>query len=325
MNSKKQQIYTTVIIGAGNIASGFDSPKSRQVLTHAHAVTRQQRMQLLGITDIDAAKGRNEAKKWKIKFYPDIDQMFAAVKPDVVVIATPDHTHTDLLMKTLKFQPRLIICEKPVASSKKDLSRAESAARTSIPVIINFKRRFDPSVVAIRQGIMNGEYGKVLSANGVYTKGILHNGPHMIDLARYFFGEMTGSTMHFRIKDFPEGEPTLGGVATFERCSQFYLMNGNERAFSLFEFEIITEKKRIRFVDEGFGLVTQDVIADPLYGGYRILGKPKMIKTGLINTLPSLMKHAVNVLDEKEHVLVTLDDALRTQRTCFQLLAEFKK
>lgn len=325
MNSKKRQIYTAVIIGAGRIASGFDGPKSRHVLTHAHAITRNPRLHLLGITDVNAVSGKKEAEKWKIKFCPDIDQMFDTVKPDIVVIATPDSTHTDLLMRTLKSQPRLIICEKPVASSMKDMSRIEKTARMNIPVIINFKRRFDPAVVAIREEIISGKYGKVLSANGVYTKGILHNGSHMIDLARYFFGEMMDSTMHFRIKDFPEGEPTLGGVATFERCPQFYLMNGDERAFSLFEFEITTEKKRIRFVDEGFGLVTQDVIADPLYKGYQILGKQKRTKTGLISALPSLMKHVVNVLDGKERALVTIDDALRTQRTCFQLLAEFKK
>lgn len=45
-----------VIIGAGNIAAGFDTPESKKILTHAHAVVVNPDFQLLGFYDIDEKK-----------------------------------------------------------------------------------------------------------------------------------------------------------------------------------------------------------------------------------------------------------------------------
>ena len=46
-------MYKAVIIGAGNIAAGFDSPKSEKVLTHAHAITLHPDFELLGFINSD--------------------------------------------------------------------------------------------------------------------------------------------------------------------------------------------------------------------------------------------------------------------------------
>ena len=46
-------MYKAVIIGAGNIAAGFDSPKSEKVLTHAHAILLHPDFELLGFYDRD--------------------------------------------------------------------------------------------------------------------------------------------------------------------------------------------------------------------------------------------------------------------------------
>ena len=58
MNSKHKKIYDAVIIGAGRIASGFDTPRSKDILTHAHAIAKESRLRLTGITDINERKGK---------------------------------------------------------------------------------------------------------------------------------------------------------------------------------------------------------------------------------------------------------------------------
>jgi len=319
MNSKKK-IYHAVIIGTGQIASGFDTPRSRNVLTHAHALTKHPRIKLVGMMDVDFKKGKNEARKWKTKFYPDIESMLEDEKPDIVAITTPDDTHKKILLSVMRTSPGLIILEKPIVKKKQEITEVKKAlGKYPVPIIVNFRRRFDSTVSTLREEFLSGVHGKILSANASYSKGTMHTASHAIDLARYLFGDMRSSIMSFRVNDFTHDDPSVGGVMTFERCPQFYLMNGDERCFSLFEFEILTEKGRLRFIDEGFSLITQEIIPDPIFKGYRILGSPKIQKTKLINAMPSLIEHAVMVLDGKEVIRSTVEDAIATQEACFIL------
>lgn len=316
---KKRHIYTVVLIGAGRIAAGFDTLRSRTVLTYAHAVVNNRRLKLAGITDTDEARGKHEARKWKTKFYSGTDEMLGSVRPDIVVIATPDETHTNILLRVLRACPRLIICEKPAVSGQEDIPAVRDAAKEGgTQVIVNYRRRFDPAVMAVRKDIQSGRLGKVISASVYYTKGLFHNGSHAMDLARLFFGEMTSARAHFSVDDFPEGAPSIGGVATFERCPQFYLMAGDERRFSIFEFEILLEKQRLRFVDEGFSLVSQDVVPDPVFKGFRVLGKEKAKKTGLMRSMTLLMENAVAVLEGTGKPMSSLDEALKTESACLK-------
>lgn len=316
-STKRQRTYTAVLVGAGRIAAGFDTPRSRAVLTHAHAIVKDRRLRLAGITDVDTTRGKREARKWGTDFYPDMEKMLSSVKPDIVVIATPDKTHTDILIRVLRARPGLVICEKPVASDRKDVPKIRSAAEKSgVPVLVNFRRRFDPTVRNVQRDILRGRFGAVISASVHYSKGLFHSGSHALDLARLFFGEMTSATAHFTVDDFPEGSPSVGGVATFDSCPQFHLITGDERSFSLFEFEILLEKKRLRFVDEGFFLVSQDVVPDPVFKGFRTLGKGAVRRTGLIRSMSFLMKNAVAVLDGAGKPLSSLEEALKTEDAC---------
>jgi predicted dehydrogenase len=316
-------IYKVAIVGAGRIGCGFDTPESSHVLTHAHAICNDPRLELAAIVDSDAGK-KSEAEKWGTQFFTDIETMWTAVKPDIVVIATPDATHAALLEQIAGRSPRLIICEKPVATNESEAAELRKGNAGHVPIIVNFSRRFDTTVQEIGSDIAAGKFGKVLSASGTYTKGIFHNGSHMLDLARYLFGEMTSTHAYASVPDFPEGESTIGAMLSFERCPQFHLVAADARAYAIFELDILTEKARIRFVDEGSRLITQDVIDDPLYAGFRILGEERIQETGLSHALAQLMTRAVAVLDGAAKPQPSLDDALKTHAACAAIVETLK-
>lgn len=326
-NSKdNKKIYTAVIIGAGKIAAGYDTPQSKAVLTHAHALSNNRRVDLVGISDTDSTRGKREARKWKTAYWADVHTMLTEVNPDIIVIATPTETHKDLLIEAFKAKPKVIIVEKPVVNERSEMQSIRLASmKAGVPVLVNFRRRFDRVVHEVREGLIQGTYGTVLSANALYSKGILHNGSHLIDLARYFFGEMTSGKMSFSVDDFPEGAPSLGGVATFERCPQFYFMAGDERSFYVFEMTILTEKYRIRFINEGRDVTFEKVVRDRVYPEDRVLGPTKIRKTALADAMVHMVEHAVRVADGNEKSRSSLEDALKTQETCYKLLASFKK
>lgn len=326
-NNKDNKIkYKAVIIGAGKIAAGYDTPKSKVVLTHAHALSNNPRIELVGIADTDSGRGNVEAKKWKTAYWADVHAMLAEVNPDIIVIATPNETHKDLLLEAFKAKPKVIVVEKPVVNEKNEMSIIRRAGvKAGVPVIVNFRRRFDSTVSEIRDGLIKGTYGEVLGANALYSKGILHNGSHMIDLARYLFGEMTSGQAHFSTDDYPLGLPSVGGVASFERCPQFYLMTGDERSFYVFEMTILTEKCRIRFIHEGRDVTFEEVVCDTVYPDDRVLGNVKIKKTELAHSMVSMAEHAVRVADGVEGSCSSLEDALRTQEVCYTLFTSLKK
>ena len=322
----KKQTYNAVIIGAGNIASRFDTPKSTLVLTHAHALSNHPRIQLVGMMDTNVINGKKEAKKWKTNFYADYHEMLKKVQPDIVVVATPSVTHKEVLIDVLHSKPKVVIMEKPVVDEKREIALIRRIAlKSGVPVIVNFRRRFDPALLEVRDALVKGTYGSVLSASAMYSKGIMHNGSHIMDLARYFFGEMLSAKAMHTIDDFNGGEPTVGGFATFERCPQFYFMAGDERSFYVFEFEIVTEKYRIRFIDEGRRISIQKVERDTMYKDDRVLGKTKMKESKLNEAMTRMVAHAVSVADGVVQSHSSLEEGLRTQEACYKFLESLKK
>lgn len=322
--SEMGSIYTAVIIGAGRIASGFDTPRSREILTHAHAYSAHPRTVLKGITDIDKKRGIAAARKWSTAFFSDCDAMFASVKPDIISIATPDETHFAMLMKAMKYHPKLILCEKPVVSTAGEADRLAAAARKSgIPILVNYPRRFERDVQEIRAAIARGAFGNIVSGRAIYSKGTVHNGSHVIDLCRYFFGELKSFSVHYRINDYKADDPITGAFLTFERCPQFYLIAGDERAYSSFEFDVVGETKRATIVNEGFEfLTTEEVRPDPIYAGYRILKALPRKKMSWDRALYAAVGHAVAHLEKKTPLISDVFNAIKTHRACLALVKQ---
>ncbi len=307
------KIYTVAIIGAGSIGSGADGPDSNEYLTHAHAIVENPSLELRALVDIDGERAATEAKRWNTNAYKDIEQMFAVEKPDIVIIATPDDTHAKMFEYVLKKNIKLVVLEKPVAVNDAEAERL-SKIHPGVPVIVNFRRRFDPTVIELADALKRGEHGRIVSAHGTYVRGILHNGSHMLDLARFLFGEVLSVTPEPSsvIDDFPGGLPTIGGTAVFERCSTFHLATADGRKKFIFELEIVTEKKRFHFTDEGMKLTEQTGTE-----------KACTTKTGLDMAFPALYAHVVSVLDGKETSRSTLDNALKTHTACTRFVRGF--
>ena len=313
MNAK--DTYSVAIIGAGRIGCGFDTPDAAHILTHAHAIQKNSHLVLSGIVDTNVDTGTREATKWGVPFFANIDALYASLSSDIVVIATPDHTHATLLQQIVARKPRLVVCEKPIGVGPEDVANI-TALDTSVPVIVNFSRRFDTVALELAAELARGTYGAVISAHATYVRGVRHNGSHLFDLARLFFGEMTDAAAHGSVEDFTPEDPTIGGFAAFERCPRFYIAPGDGRSASIFELDILTEKKRIRFVDEGAQVIVQEVIDDPLYAGFRILGPEDRRPTLLSQSLPNLYAHAIEVLQGAGTVRSSLESAKKTHEAC---------
>lgn len=219
-------------------------------------------------------------------------------------------------------KPRLVLCEKPITSDLKKTAHVLSAYRRErVPLAVNYFRQYDEHVQQLASDVKRRTYGKVLSASGIYSKGILHNGSHMISLARLFFGEVKRFKVFNAVADYGSQDRTVSAVMEFNRCKQFHLVAADERAYSIFELEILFEKARIRYLNSGMNMNIQLVEAHKLYKGYRSLANESSQETSLDTAMSALIANGVKNLRGQEKLIVSGEDAYVTQKACHQLLS----
>jgi predicted dehydrogenase len=105
--------YSVAIIGTGSIAS-----------YHIKALHEMKdRVQVIAAVDVVGDRVEEFSKKNAIsRWYVNAADMLEKEHPDIVVIATPPNTHTDLIVQSLTAGTS-VICEKPLCTSLAELDR----------------------------------------------------------------------------------------------------------------------------------------------------------------------------------------------------------
>ena len=186
-------MYKALIIGAGQIAGGYDNPSDNAVLTHAHAYKNNPNIDFLGFFDVDFSRAQKTAEKWGVNAYKEL------VNADIISICVPDEFHTKMVLEAEKLNPKLIFLEKPVCRDLKDI---EILKEVKTPVLVNYSRSFSKSFQNLKNRIISGEFGQYKSGIGYYGKGFIHNGSHMVNLLNLLLGDISEVELKNEINDF---------------------------------------------------------------------------------------------------------------------------
>ena len=280
--------YTVLIIGAGQIASGYDTPESLSVLTHAHAIIKHSKFSLLGFYDTDMYIATQAAAKWGVKAYNK------PVHADVIVVCTPDNVHLDSVRQAASVSPKLVILEKPVARTLEDYSQICKIAK-KIPIQVNFSRRFVPEFTSLSVTLKN--HGAFLTGSGLYGKGFLHNGSHMIDLLELLIGQIASVKKISETHDFYEDDPTKTVSIRFSQ-GEFFMMGVDCRNYTIFELDLCFEESRIRIQNAGKTIEIFEPKPSEDYMGYVYLKQRKTlhpdIGNAMLNMYQNVHEHIAN-------------------------------
>jgi predicted dehydrogenase len=311
MNTK----YSIAIIGAGLISSEFDNPGQEKFLTHCHSICDNVNLNPIGIFDINSKKVNNASEKWNIKPFFNLEALLNE-NPDIILIAVPDEFHFEYLNKVIEYKPKIVVCEKPLTNSlslSKKILKIYSEERIDLAVC--YQRRYDEDFIKIKKDYLDNSLGNFLSGSVVYSKGIMHNGSHAVDILRFIFGEVDGIKSFSERCDYNENDPTVSAIISFDD-GNIHLISGDERFHSLFEIDLIFETKRFRITDSGNYIEIFEVGSDPVYDGYSSLNK----KESRVSTLPFALKNmwssVVKHLFGKEKLSTLAEDSLKTQDVC---------
>ncbi|MEM5493310.1 Gfo/Idh/MocA family oxidoreductase [Hoeflea sp. AS16] len=313
--------YSAVVIGAGNIAGGYDSPGSPQILTHLHALRSDPRFVCEALYDLDTDRARQMGSLWGVPVAETLEEVLQ--RPfDVAVIAVPDPHHATYLEQLAGHDVGLVLCEKPLTQdidqAREIAARYKAAGRT---LMVNYQRRFEQSVRRLRTDIDAGALGQPLSGAVWYSKGIRHNGSHAIDLLRFLFGEVQATIGRRKTFDFTEVDPSVSGTVRFSNVD-IELLTGDERLFSIFEIDLLFEKGRYRYSQSGMQLERFEVRPDPVFPGYFEQLPVGSGPTALSTALGDVYAAIGDFLDTGAPLPATIDDAVATQAICESLASQ---
>lgn len=326
--------FKAAVVGAGSIGAmkpdRYDSPKTKNILTMAHAFHKHPQVDLVGIVDIDGARSAAAARKWDTTgyvYYDDILREHGEI--DLLAVCIPTEKHYEFFRSLRRGSAKMILAEKPFCSS---YDEAQSAAlfldALNLPVAVNYTRRYLPAFQILRDDIEKGLSGKVLSCVVYYDRGTVRDGSHAIDLFRFLFGKFMGGSVlpGRRCADYSDEDITLPIHLVYERCENCFMIPADGTQHSIFEVDIITSKGRCRFIDNGKVMETYPVKPEGTYGDYKVLSPLPEIryKTELETGLIRYVQHCIDYLEYREPVLICpADEAVTMWETLHFLNASY--
>lgn len=185
-----QKKYKTIIIGFGDIAyyDEFFHNSNKGSISHYQTILKSKSFYLSAICD-KKNKIENDLKKKNIKFYSDYKNILKQEKADLIIISTPDKLHYRVLLEASKYYPKMVFCEKPMCLTLDEIKKINLIyKKKKILLQVNYSRRFLKEYQKIKKDIENKILGKMQIVQMYYSKGLIHNGSHAIDLALWFFG-----------------------------------------------------------------------------------------------------------------------------------------
>jgi predicted dehydrogenase len=162
------------------------------------------------------------AKTAGVPHYADYRAMLDAVKPDAVLVATPNAQHVPAALAAVE-RGIPVLVEKPVAESLEAAHTLVKAARErAVPVLVGHHRRYNPIIERARAAVRDGELGDIVAVNALFLirkpddyfdvawrreaggGPVLINAIHDIDNLRYIVGEITEvqATLGSKVRGF---------------------------------------------------------------------------------------------------------------------------
>jgi predicted dehydrogenase len=149
--------FQAVVLGCGNIGR-----------THARAIlANSESVDLYGVCDIVLEKAETYQKEFDAKHvFTDYKEMLADENVDIVCVCTPSGYHAEHVIDCAKAKKH-ILCEKPLDVTPEKLDAMVAAYEGSgLCAASVFQYRTAPAVAKVKKMIEEGQFGKLLIANG---------------------------------------------------------------------------------------------------------------------------------------------------------------
>lgn len=257
---------------------------------------KHENINLDSIVEIDKNQQKNILSKWGNGFhiYTNIDEAFQYNKSDIVIVASPTSTHLKVIQSILKiYEPKLIICEKPIVSDAQEYKTLNSLMDTKTSKLLtNFPRRFDPSINSLKDFIQNSTK-KIEHFYGTFTKGLLHNGSHMLDLISMLIGNITHVES---IENKNIANDSFGKYVLKTSTASGIISNINNNSLSLFELIIYTDSAKIEISGSNQDIKIHHLEKSDKFKEYQSFSQEEILPNTLDLYALNTLEYAIEIL-----------------------------
>lgn len=312
--------WNVLIIGAGNIASGYDDIKCDRVLSHAHAITLSEHFELFGFYDLNYQKAKAAAQKWRVKAFQSLDGLEDEI--DIVCCAVPDEYHYEVMKNVAGWKNlKAIICEKPLARNLIHGNEIMQLYKEKkIPIFVNYSRRYLRQFREAKEWIRYNA-GDLLVGNCFYGKGTIHNCSHFVNILQFLLGDLEIVSTGDYIDDFFEDDKSREFVLRYnEKKIFFHPIPCNN--VTVFEFDIMFTNGRIRYSDEEQCIKYYTVAESSIYQGEQNYVLKSVVKLNPSEAMKELYENVRLFMSNKEDILSDVYSAYDTLNICSKIAQE---
>jgi predicted dehydrogenase len=132
---------------------------------HIEEVDAAGSAELASVVDPGPA-GPELAQKYGVVCYPSLAELFAADRPNGVILATPTQLHVEGGLECVAAGLPVIV-EKPIGDTVEDATRlVEAGEAAGVPVLTGHHRNYSPIMARAREIVRSGVLGTVVAVSG---------------------------------------------------------------------------------------------------------------------------------------------------------------
>jgi predicted dehydrogenase len=335
--------YNVAIIGCNGISGMYDPDfhkrKNKFSVTHAGAYYLNDKTNLVAACDTNLERLDLFCNFWNIdKRFLDLDEMLFSQKLDIVSICTPTETHAAIIGKLLNAGVKAIFCEKPLTDSFETASKlAQLCDDAGTKIIANYFRRWNTTLEKIKSDIDTQCYGEFIRGTFYYTKGLLGNASHLMDLANWFFGSPISISINDRNKklfkdkyDSNKKDQDIHNIrANFSfhyKESQIidFINVDNNNEYIFIECDLFFSHTVVNIRQRGQIISIRRITNDEIYNGFKILQPDAPFESDWKDAPTRAITELIRLIEDQEYKDGKLDDAVEVLSQIECIISQLK-
>lgn len=309
--------YSAAIIGCGDIGYRFDADWSdgrEGALTHFRAIKNSDKFDLISVAEKNKETLDIISSNSNVSCYEDYYDMLIEQKPDVIAIVTNDESHYKILNDILNIKDcnaKFVFCEKPLALNSSEIeSVCRNYSKAGIPLQVNYTRRFLSEFIEIKKDIDQKKTGRIESVTFYYSRGLVHNASHYIDLALWYFGEPDDVVSFSSKKGISDSDKSLSFILKYNKGPELIFIGLDTGKLSFAEIDIVGTDGRIKFNFKN-EIERYEVRANPIFKGYTELNLESSKQVRFEYALPSAYENIYEVLKNKKEMHSSAENSIK--------------
>ena len=314
----------TAIAGFGSIADTLSADQKMRnhfkYISHAEVLSDHPAFDWGAVLD-PSAEARNRAtQNWGIGFcYESPYDLAKEYDPEILVITAPPESRLEIVEACPNIKGILI--EKPLGNVDDDgKALAAIGEKRGIPIQVNYWRRAVPDFIRLSEYDLRKRVGKPQAIFGLYGNGLRNNGSHIIDFARFLFGEVAsvralGTPGKITKDGFPD-DVNVGFYMKLINNLFITIMPLNFTEYREVGIDIWGTKGRLTICQESLLLqYFPKQLNRGLEDEYEISSDlPTVVQPDTMNSLKNMYDNFVEVITEKTTLVSSIQSALVTER-----------